>query len=1224
MPFAFPGEVIVGRHGRRVVSGLAIIVATGEPRLSEISLAYGGRSIPPPQTYYDRRALKSQDVDYALPAFTHVAIKNGNWSDSTTWDVGTVPGNNAVVRTGAFNIVYDVSSNAQIWAVQVDPLGTFAHSTTIETKLVVYCFRNRGVHFWQDTQPSATTGKARHEILFWFPESPGATAKGGYVSTGPIRWAGQKKSRRLTCADITAGATTITLDRVPENWRVGDSLLIGALSTPARAASDPQYTGPTSAYLPINNSFGVRTNSYGYAQSHDEVRTIAAISGTSITLNAAVTYDHLSYTETVPLPPTGFADGVPASTTITLKPFVVMLSSNLMMRTLGGETGDTAIWSGADLTNTQKRAHVLFSEVEGGDVRYVELRDMGRTDLNPTLTGPDGFQVRATSGGTILSVSTNVNERYAFQVRGNPPHFSGQPFIAEGVSVWAKTAQVPCPGKGIVMNDARVHIEDCVVYNVRGSCYATETGDEIGQVIRSTASWARGDGFARDWGDRHELVQGHNGHSGNGFDMQARQVLLHGNIVTSCSHAYPYHQQTTGADSGTGGFLPQAFLEKMPRDVDLRFFDPITQGGDGGIWVNALDYYGPRQPQIPDFVGNRAYGCAVGMYVAHRGPDRQDSTPMIARGFHCLKVRNPVHLANYTNTYYYYDSLWVGQSTASGNVGAFFGNVMWRMMLVNMKLKDFNVGVQDAGLLTNYDGFFIHVDTVNVTTPFQNDYQNLNQAAATHPANGVMGPWTIDGSNPNRAIVRTWASITDADLPQPYPLAPFGLHLDGGYPAVGVGDTPYFVLDASSDTTMAMGNTRNQITIIGVIRDSVGDRRLGDWQSNENGLDNMSVKGPRRSYNMTAEQCIVRNGCWNDAGTWKSRCWFTDADRRTGAYFHYYIDMTITGVTAGHAAFMAANTVDPNVPPPFPTFPEVIQPARPYVADTTAPTITSPTTASVRENSKLALPLKCNEVRPTWTITGGADAARFEIALVNAQPTLRWLGDGTQDFEAPADAGANNVYDVTISVADPRGNTSSAPHVITVTDEFDAVVSPFTDNFNRADQFLDASNFYSFSGGDPNGLGVASSVLRSYGTSAAFRSGYFCPRPGSNNHYIQAKKKTGYGGTFLCVSMTDHQNWIGVLSNNDSSLRLTKCIGGVQTLIQGIDVTFTTDHVLRIEHSVDGGGVRTITVINNGVSVYSATPSGPLPPVSNRVGLLATDNARTSEYDDLQCGALEP
>ncbi|HEX8241709.1 MAG TPA: cadherin domain-containing protein [Allosphingosinicella sp.] len=50
----------------------------------------------------------------------------------------------------------------------------------------------------------------------------------------------------------------------------------------------------------------------------------------------------------------------------------------------------------------------------------------------------------------------------------------------------------------------------------------------------------------------------------------------------------------------------------------------------------------------------------------------------------------------------------------------------------------------------------------------------------------------------------------------------------------------------------------------------------------------------------------------------------------------------------------------------------------------------------------------------TWSIAGGADAGRF--AIDPASGALRYLA--APDFEAPADAGGDNLYDVTIAVSD--------------------------------------------------------------------------------------------------------------------------------------------------------------------------------------------------------------
>lgn len=97
--------------------------------------------------------------------------------------------------------------------------------------------------------------------------------------------------------------------------------------------------------------------------------------------------------------------------------------------------------------------------------------------------------------------------------------------------------------------------------------------------------------------------------------------------------------------------------------------------------------------------------------------------------------------------------------------------------------------------------------------------------------------------------------------------------------------------------------------------------------------------------------------------------------------------------------------------------------------DTAAPTITSSNTVSVAENVTLAKALTANEA-VTWSIVGGADQARFEISV----STLRWLSNGTKDFEAPDDADTNNTYVVTVRATDTALNTSDQTITATVTD----------------------------------------------------------------------------------------------------------------------------------------------------------------------------------------------
>lgn len=99
------------------------------------------------------------------------------------------------------------------------------------------------------------------------------------------------------------------------------------------------------------------------------------------------------------------------------------------------------------------------------------------------------------------------------------------------------------------------------------------------------------------------------------------------------------------------------------------------------------------------------------------------------------------------------------------------------------------------------------------------------------------------------------------------------------------------------------------------------------------------------------------------------------------------------------------------------------------VLDFTPPVITSASSGSNPENSVLAFSLTANE-SVTWSITGGADSTLFEIS----GSTLRWLGNGTKDFESPNDSDTNNTYTVQVTATDLKGNTTNQTITITVTD----------------------------------------------------------------------------------------------------------------------------------------------------------------------------------------------
>ena len=108
------------------------------------------------------------------------------------------------------------------------------------------------------------------------------------------------------------------------------------------------------------------------------------------------------------------------------------------------------------------------------------------------------------------------------------------------------------------------------------------------------------------------------------------------------------------------------------------------------------------------------------------------------------------------------------------------------------------------------------------------------------------------------------------------------------------------------------------------------------------------------------------------------------------------------------------------------------------VPDTTAPTFTSSSTFTAAENiatSATAATIQVSE-SATVTISSGADAARFNITRSETDTAIIKFNI-SPDFEAPADVGGNNVYEITLTATDAASNAGTQSITITVTDVVD-------------------------------------------------------------------------------------------------------------------------------------------------------------------------------------------
>ncbi len=103
------------------------------------------------------------------------------------------------------------------------------------------------------------------------------------------------------------------------------------------------------------------------------------------------------------------------------------------------------------------------------------------------------------------------------------------------------------------------------------------------------------------------------------------------------------------------------------------------------------------------------------------------------------------------------------------------------------------------------------------------------------------------------------------------------------------------------------------------------------------------------------------------------------------------------------------------------------------------PVINSAAAASVLENQTSAIDVAATDEDNdtlTYAITGGADRNTFAIDSDTGVVTF----NAAPDFENPTDAGANNVYDIQVTVSDGNGGSALQDIAITVTDVNEQVI----------------------------------------------------------------------------------------------------------------------------------------------------------------------------------------
>ena len=414
-------------------------------------------------------------IDSASP--THRAVKNGAWSDASTWAGGKIPGNGAKVLIGdGLTVTYDQVSEDRLQTIAIK--GNLKFATNQDTQLYVETILNSedGKLDIGSQQQSVANGKSAR-IIFTSDRAvnrawdPTQLSK-GLVSHGEVNIYGARKSEKAALkGNATAGNNVLTFKGDLSGWAVGDQIVLGG-------------TGRTYKGKDTDNS-----------RLQDEVLTITEINGNNVRFtnndiktgdNTVLRYDHTVST---------YADAGE------LDLYVANLTRNVSFETENGK--DVPI---------DRRAHVMLMHNPNVNVFNAGFYDLGRSDKTK-IVDDIGQNVDGSKGN-----GTNIRGRYALHL-----HKTG---VGKGTAILRGNAVSGSPGWGIVQHESSAGLEDNVVFDVAGAGIVAESGNETGWwtdnlVMKSTGvDWRTGQDQRKNREKKFDL-----GFQGDGYWIQGAGLI---------------------------------------------------------------------------------------------------------------------------------------------------------------------------------------------------------------------------------------------------------------------------------------------------------------------------------------------------------------------------------------------------------------------------------------------------------------------------------------------------------------------------------------------------------------------------------------------------------------------------------------------------------------------------------------------------------------------------
>lgn len=440
---------------------------------------------------------------------TVTAVKSGNWTSVDTWG-GTIPGNDArVLIPAGITVTVDGIITQEFKSIRIATNGKLDYATTVNTELrTEYLMSEMAGSFEIGNSTNKVGAGVTARLVFaerggtTRTEDPGRFAPGA-VLMGPVRMHGADKTSWLALSTHPkAGSNQLILKSAPSGWRAGDVLAVA----------------------------GTDINDY----KSDEKVTISSISGSTITLTSSLAKSHEA--------PSQLADLVDVHVSNNTRNIVIS-SENTSVAAIGGDGYH------------KPRGHLMFMHNSDVELKYVETQSIGRTNKAIELDDwsvPEDESLRWSKTVPYpAGEGKNPRGRYSIHFHRTLDSNTNKALV-EGCAVNND------PGWGYVSHSSHVDFINNVSYDVLGSAYCTEAGDELGSFKRNIAirtynpaeplNLGRPEGgqVGIEGGRTDGLTDGREGisdfaHQGDGFWLHSTGVTLEGNVVSGCSgHAYIY------------------------------------------------------------------------------------------------------------------------------------------------------------------------------------------------------------------------------------------------------------------------------------------------------------------------------------------------------------------------------------------------------------------------------------------------------------------------------------------------------------------------------------------------------------------------------------------------------------------------------------------------------------------------------------------------------------